>query len=237
MVFYSRTLHDLLLRGEAFRRSSSINHATGGGKAQPYSAKILTPRGWQNMGALTRGMKVVTPSGTLATIKNNFPQGWKTVYSIHTVDGRRTECCGEHLWKVWSLGEGWHLRTTNELIRNEDVYSLPLPGDLSGWSIQPTCSPKAFTKLLKNGWVSTGGDAKIAKKLCQLVRSKGFESSFNLHSVTCRQAKKIAIAAIKRVGVKEVQCLATDSPEGLYVTDDYIVTHNTFNVAVPPQYS
>lgn len=34
-------------------------------------------------------------------------------------------------------------------------------------------------------------------------------------------------AAVESVGVKPVQCIAVDAPNHLYVTDDYIVTHNT----------
>ena len=34
-------------------------------------------------------------------------------------------------------------------------------------------------------------------------------------------------AAVNSVGIKTVQCIAVDAPDHLYVTDDYIVTHNT----------
>lgn len=37
------------------------------------------------------------------------------------------------------------------------------------------------------------------------------------------------ITAVDRVGRKEAQCIAVDSPDHLYVTDDCIVTHNTFS--------
>lgn len=36
-----------------------------------------------------------------------------------------------------------------------------------------------------------------------------------------------AIVSIERIGVKAAQCIAVDAPDHLYVTDDYIVTHNT----------
>jgi hypothetical protein len=35
------------------------------------------------------------------------------------------------------------------------------------------------------------------------------------------------IVNIEEVGVKECQCIAVDAPDGLYLTDDCIVTHNT----------
>lgn len=40
-----------------------------------------------------------------------------------------------------------------------------------------------------------------------------------------------AIARVETVGMKSVQCIAVDAPDQLYVTDDFIVTHNTYTVA------
>jgi hypothetical protein len=36
-----------------------------------------------------------------------------------------------------------------------------------------------------------------------------------------------AITEVQYVGRKQAQCIAVDAPDHLYVTDDYIVTHNT----------
>lgn len=36
-----------------------------------------------------------------------------------------------------------------------------------------------------------------------------------------------AIVKVESVGIKPAQCIAVDAPDHLYVTDDYIVTHNT----------
>lgn len=36
-----------------------------------------------------------------------------------------------------------------------------------------------------------------------------------------------AIVSVEYVGVKAAQCISTDAPEGLYLTDSFIVTHNT----------
>jgi phosphate starvation-inducible PhoH-like protein len=37
----------------------------------------------------------------------------------------------------------------------------------------------------------------------------------------------VAIQSIEHIGEKEVQCILVDNPEHLYITDQYIVTHNT----------
>lgn len=38
---------------------------------------------------------------------------------------------------------------------------------------------------------------------------------------------KLGIVSIEAVGVKPAQCIMVDHPEHLYITDDYVVTHNT----------
>lgn len=41
-----------------------------------------------------------------------------------------------------------------------------------------------------------------------------------------------AVESIEYVGDKEAQCIRVSSPHGLYVTDDFIVTHNSFDLVV-----
>lgn len=72
----------------------------GGGKQQPLNAKILTPSGWQTMGDMQVGSKVMTPFDGIATVIAVFPQGVKDVYELTTLDGRKCECGLEHLWTV-----------------------------------------------------------------------------------------------------------------------------------------
>ena len=72
----------------------------GGGKLQPLDSKILTPSGWQTMGDMKVGSKVMTPFDGIATVIAVFPQGVKDVYELTTLDGRKCECGLEHLWTV-----------------------------------------------------------------------------------------------------------------------------------------
>jgi len=44
----------------------------------------------------------------------------------------------------------------------------------------------------------------------------------------------VGITSIEYVGDKEVQCILIDRPEHLYITDDYIVTHNTLEEKLDP---
>lgn len=41
-------------------------------------------------------------------------------------------------------------------------------------------------------------------------------------------ASFLLVKSVKYIGLKETQCISIDHPDKLYVTDNYIVTHNTF---------
>ncbi len=60
---------------------------------------------------------------------------------------------------------------------------------------------------------------------------------------------KLRVKSIEPIGIKEAQCISVDHPDRLFVTDDFIVTHNTFTtlaavaemgcravVMIPPKY-
>ena len=70
-------------------------------KAQPLDSLIKIPDGWKRMGDIQVGDTVCTPDGGTAPVTGVFPQGMKDVYRITFEDGRFTECCDEHLWKVY----------------------------------------------------------------------------------------------------------------------------------------
>ena len=82
------------------KRISVLSGAAGAGKAQPLYANVLTERGWKKMGDLQLGDLVWTPKGMLAPVTGIFPQGKKEVFRITLDDGRHTECCSEHIWRI-----------------------------------------------------------------------------------------------------------------------------------------
>jgi replicative DNA helicase len=71
------------------------------GKAQPLDAKIKTVDGWKRMGEMRLGDELASIDGRRSRVSGVFPQGRRQVYRVTFSDGRSTECCGEHLWKVY----------------------------------------------------------------------------------------------------------------------------------------
>jgi ATP-dependent exoDNAse (exonuclease V) alpha subunit len=112
--------------GHALRHKCSI--LTGGpgtGKAQPLHAKVLTPDGFSPIGKLRPGDKVISAEGMIATVRSVHPQGVKPVYRLSFSDGRACECCGDHLWKVWTRTSVWS-PTKRKKIRSRGWRVVPL---------------------------------------------------------------------------------------------------------------
>ena len=87
------------------------------GKAQPLDAGVLTPSGWTSMGELGVGDAVASVDGRPSEVVGVYPQGERQVYRVTLSDGRSTECCAEHMWRV--SFRGWdkpRVLETRELI-------------------------------------------------------------------------------------------------------------------------
>jgi len=70
------------------------------GKAQPYDARILTPDGFVRMGELVEGDIITSTEGGTQTVLRIYEKGIREIFTVHFKDGR-TQCCAEHLWKVY----------------------------------------------------------------------------------------------------------------------------------------
>jgi len=70
------------------------------GKAQPLDAKVKTRGGWKRLGELEVGDALASVDGAPSIVTGIFPQGHRPVFRITFSDGRSTECCDEHLWRV-----------------------------------------------------------------------------------------------------------------------------------------
>ena len=70
------------------------------GKAQPLDTQVRTLSGWKPMGELEVGDALASIDGRPSIVTGLFPQGTRDVLRITFSDGRATECCAEHLWKV-----------------------------------------------------------------------------------------------------------------------------------------
>jgi len=68
-------------------------------------------------------------------------------------------------------------------------------------------------------WMAFDGDA------CRKLRTDELTTEMSLPIAFCNHRPRIT--SIEPVGKKEAQCILIDHPDHLYITDDYIITHNT----------
>lgn len=74
---------------------------SGHGKGQPLDAKVLTPRGFTDMGNLSVGTAVTAPDGTICHVIGIYPLGERQLFKVMFGDGTSTEVTEDHLWLAW----------------------------------------------------------------------------------------------------------------------------------------
>lgn len=120
---------------------------------------------------------------------------------------------------------------------DSDGHVRPLDGN-----IEYSSSSHQLARDVQQLIWSLGGTALIRPKKtkCRLSYRMSVRLPPNLKP--CRLTRKLkhfrkltkyppcrCIAKIEYVGQKKTQCISVDSPDHLYVTDDYILTHNTIS--------
>ena len=73
---------------------------TGVGKAQPVTARIVTPDGYRCMGDIKAGDEVIGRDGKAHKVTDVYPQGIRPIYRLSFSNGDTCECDIEHLWTV-----------------------------------------------------------------------------------------------------------------------------------------
>jgi len=162
-------------------RSQFIDLPPGSGKAQPLTANIKVPGGWAKMGDMRIGTKVITPKGTTTEVTGVYPQGTVDIYRITFADGRETECCGDHLWKVHSKYEEtsyWKIKTVKEILQSyswkEKRVYVPLIEAEDGPALPLPIDPYVLGVILGDGCISqqtavviSNPDEFIARKVAE----------------------------------------------------------------------
>ena len=152
------------------------------GRAQPLTAKVLTPDGWRQIGDLAVGDLVVGSDGLPTPVLGVYPQGRKPVYRVTTQDGASTLACGEHLWTVRTPDDRSHGRPSRVLqtqdmigqLRRGQVhrYELPLVEPVEFVPREVPIDPYALGLLLGDGCLTimttpsfSIADAELAEAL------------------------------------------------------------------------
>lgn len=228
----------------------------GGGKLQPIDSKILTPDGWKTMGDMHVGTTVLTPFHGEAKVTGVFPQGVKDVYRVKTCDGRVCEAGLEHLWEVRTVEQlamhagfrrdrDFSVLTTEEIIAGMSdgiEYFIPLPEALEfeggpAAHLAELCRLTSLEIDMSNPYNFFTKDRGICDRVVYLCRSLG-GIAFAHETASGEgtgyivefgwKSRHVCIESITYECRTETQCIMVDDSDHLYITDDFITTHNTF---------
>lgn len=96
------------------------------GKAQPYDAKVLTPKGYVMMGDLKEGDIISDIHGGTQTVLRIYEKGYRNVWRVYC-GSSYTECCAEHLWTVIDTRTGEEVTITTEQLAKSPSKTYLLP--------------------------------------------------------------------------------------------------------------
>jgi len=90
---------------------------------QPLYSKVLTPNGFVKMGSLKIGDEICGTNKTIQKVLGIFPKDKKEIHQIKFTDGRKTECCEDHLWSITTKDNAKKTLTTKKMLQNK-VFTL-----------------------------------------------------------------------------------------------------------------
>lgn len=138
--------------------------ATGVGKAQPLDSVVYTESGKLKFGDLAVGDKIYGSEGSLVSVIGIYPQGMKEVYKVTFEDGRSTECCNEHLWKIFDASTSkWNVMSLDEIIdkRKSKYFKercyIPLTKPIQKTKKQLQIDPYIMGSYIGDGYSGDGG--------------------------------------------------------------------------------
>lgn len=105
-------LINTVTRGARLRKFYLRSAATGIGKAIPNNTILHTPMGDREAGSIRIGDYLFDRLGQPTKVIGVYPQGKKQVWEITFSDGRKAQCCEDHLWTYrYETHRGYAYRT------------------------------------------------------------------------------------------------------------------------------
>lgn len=134
----------------------------------------------------------------------------------------RIECIKWLMDTDWTIDERWHPNFTSKsrgLVEDLQYLIWSIWWKATLWEHYKSCMYKWEKKWWIYYWlyITTNDNTQLFRLARKLNRVKNKEFDY------ARRIKKITY-----IGKEEVKCITISSPNWLYVTDDFIVTHNSY---------
>lgn len=234
-----------------------LSMPTGTGKSLSSDSQVLTGDGFKRIDELVLGESLQGCYGQAMEVTGIYPQGVLDVYEVVFEDGRSVKCSDDHLWAIRKEGEDFlevtELKHFKDRLNEESLY-IPL---IKGYSSRSRAVRTGIDYLLKyhsfeqkeNHICFLVYDRWIAEYYIEATRRCGGIASiiFNVNmdaweiTIDLRQPSPynllgdpayenygfLKIVSVRHVGKSECICISVSDKTQLFVTNDYIVTHNT----------
>lgn len=218
-----RKYHNLLK--DKSKKIVVCNGWAGSSKAQPLYSKLLTPKGYINMGDVKIGDEVFGEDGKPHKVLGVFPQGKKDVYEITFSDGSKCRCSDEHLWNVTIRNRKNMVITLKELLNmqlnaklwhkkdgkyyNKWLIDIPITQPLDFAEKEVKIDPYVLGVILSGGSISqsticiSNSEIDIITKVDELLRLDNFSLSVEEDKLTHYIEDDILNKDMSRVNTKK----------------------------------
>lgn len=234
-----------------------LSGKNGSGKAQPEDSIVYTPSGYKRIGDIKVGDIILSENGEHVRVNGVFPQGLLEVYRVHFNDGTYMDCNDEHLFKVTIDDIDEEVCTVRHILTNmnDHTFTIPTCSNISFNEQEVSISPHEVGKnineyffipkeymyntidkrqellsgILENGNTITNDNVTLLEDIRFIVDSLGMSCSLTDNTITIntnKQCRTITNVEYLNMMVQMV-CISIDSESHLYLTNNFIVTHNT----------
>lgn len=222
----------------------------GLGKALAWTEPVLTPNGWVRNCDLAVGDCTVGSDGKPTEILGVYDQGEQDIFRVTFDDGSYSRCTIDHLWTVHFGNSMWRATVDTRTI----VQRMSLGVTVTIPTVKPVCPgadsdlaaiPERVNTLMSildrdtsayerdgaaRAWFDSEHEAADFRELTQsLGGTVTLESTSEgiLAHVRLPGAAHRRITSITFDGRENARCIRVAAHDSLYVTRDYILTHNT----------